>query len=527
MKKTRNLLVCLALVMALTATMITGLADGSAFSYPMEPVTLSINMDVVDRETIPDWALDYYIWDIVEKETGVTLDRKGANGQGGGNTEDIALMIASGQYPDIFLNNWLNYPGGAAKAIQQNIIIKLNDVFDQYAPNLTKVLAENERWAKDIATDDGTYYVFPLLRAERDQSFYGIGYRQDKLDEFGLEVPTTPEELEDVLTVFKENGMECGMTFEYRFLFTGDQGYGTDLQSGFGLKSGWYVDDGVVHFGEYEEKYYDFLVWLNRLYTNGLIDPDMPSIDKATSLAKFSNGTTWACICMSSLAVAELGHEHEAEGWAGVGGPALSEVKGEEPQFGQLQNSYAGNASAAISTTCSNVEAAARFLDWFYGEENLETFQHGVEGFAYAIVDGEYTRDLQYLIPLTGEGADNVQTRMNYAQIGTNFPMKMLDGMSHDYHKYPEEQGVILATWRDNNMAAHILPPVTLTADEAMEYASLYTEIDTYMKEQIAKFIIGTSSLNDYANFRSTLEALGVERMIELQQAAYDRYLER
>lgn len=525
MKRTKQLLVCIALAVAMAVTMLPNLAYGEESIYPLEPVTLTINMDVVDRETIPDWALDYYIWDIVEEKTGVTLERKGASGQGSGNTEDISLMIASGQYPDIFLNNWLSYPGGAAKAIQQNIIIKLNDVFDQYAPNLTKVLDENEKWAKDIATDDGTYYVFPLLRAERDQCFYGIGYRQDKLDEFGLEVPTTPEELENVLTVFKDNGMECGMTFEYRFLFTGDQGYGTDLQSGFGLKSGWYVDDGVVHFGEYEENYYDFLVWMNRLYTNELIDPDMPSIDKATSLAKFSNGNTWACICMSSLAVAELEYLHE--GWEGVGGPALAMAVGEEPQFGQLQNSYAGNASAAISSTCSNVEAAARFLDWFYGEENLEIFQHGVEGFAYAIVDGEYTRDLQYLIPLEGEGADNVSTRMTYAQIGTNFPMKMLDGMSHDYHQYPEKQAEILATWRANNMAEHIMPPVTFTTDEAGEYSSLYTEIDTYMKEQIAKFIIGTRPLEEYDDFRNTLETLGIERMIELQQAAYDRYLER
>ncbi len=524
-RNTKRLIVCLTLTLILAESIMPcATADGD-FSYPMAPVTLSINMDVVDRETIPDWALDYYIWDIVEKETGVTLDRKGASGQGSGNSEDIALMIASGQYPDIFLNNWLSYPGGAAKAIQQNIIMPLNDVFAKYAPNLTAVLNDNPQWSKDMATDDGVYYVFPLLRAKRDQSFYGIGYRKDKLDEFGLEVPTTPDELENVLTVFKENGMDCGMTFEYRFLFTGDQGYGTDLQSGFGLKSGWYVDDGVVHFGEYEDRYYDFLVWMNRMYTNGLIDPDMPSIDKATSLAKFSNGNTWACICMSSLAVAELKYEHE--GWDGVGGPALATEKSAVPQFGQLQNSYAGNASAAISTTCSNVEAAARFLDWFYAEENLATYQHGVEGFAYAIVDGEYTRDLQYLIPLEGEGTDNVSTRMSYAQIGTNFPMKMLDGMSHDYHKYPEEQGVILATWRDNNMAEHIMPPVTLTPDEAMEYSSIYTEIDTYMKEQIAKFIIGTSPLSDYDNFRNTLSALGMERMIELEQTAYDRYLNR
>lgn len=498
----------------------TGVAD--AFTYPMEPVTLSINVDEVDRESIPKWALEYYVWDIVEAQTGVTLDRVGASGQGSGNTEDISLMIASGELPDIFINNWLAYPGGPEAAIKQNLIVALNDIYTQYAPNLSQVLAENTQWAKDAATDNGTYYVFPLLRASRDQTFYGIGYRQDKLDEFNLAVPATPDELENVLTVFQENGVQCGMTFEYRFLFTGEQGYGTALQSGFGLKSGLYHTDGVVHFGEYEPAYEDFLVWLNRLYTNGLIDPDMPSIDKATSIAKFSNGTAWACICMSSLAVAELAATNP--GWEGVGGPSLAVQPGAAPEFGHMQNSYAGNASAAISAKCKNVEAAARYLDWFFDEDNLETYQHGVEGFAYAIVDGEYTRDLDALIPLEGEGADNVSTRMTYAQIGTNWPMKMLDGMSHDLHAYPQLQSEILETWRSNNMSAHIMPPVTLTPEESSEYSMLFTDIDTYMREQIAMFIIGTRPMSEFADFRATLEQLGVKRVIQLQQAAYDRY---
>lgn len=109
MKRTKQLLVCIALAVAMAVTMLPNLAYGEESIYPLEPVTLTINMDVVDRETIPDWALDYYIWDIVEEKTGVTLERKGASGQGSGNTEDISLMIASGQYPDIFLNNWLSY----------------------------------------------------------------------------------------------------------------------------------------------------------------------------------------------------------------------------------------------------------------------------------------------------------------------------------------------------------------------------------------------------------------------------------
>ena len=70
------------------------IGEDGVFEYPMEPVTLSINLDPVDRSTIPAWALEYYIWDIIAEKTGVTLERIGSSGQGGGNNDAIYTLIA-------------------------------------------------------------------------------------------------------------------------------------------------------------------------------------------------------------------------------------------------------------------------------------------------------------------------------------------------------------------------------------------------------------------------------------------------
>ena len=152
------------LCLVLMATMLFSMAFCHAETsvYPLEPVTLTVNMDETARESIPDWALDYYIWDIIEKQTGVKLECWGADGRAGGNTEDINVMIAGGNYPDIFINNWLSYPGGPSKAIESKIIIPLNGVVEQYCPNLTKALAHEEEYvamqewrkkAKSVASD--------------------------------------------------------------------------------------------------------------------------------------------------------------------------------------------------------------------------------------------------------------------------------------------------------------------------------------------------------------------------------------
>ena len=497
--------------------------DG-VFEYPMEPVTLSINLDPVDRSTIPAWALEYYIWDIIAEKTGVTLERIGSSGQGGGNNDAIYTLIASGDLPDIFLNNWFAYSDGPEDAIKHNIILRLNEIYSMYAPNLTKVLEENEKWAKDTATDDGTYYVFPFLRSSGGQCSYGLAYRKDKLDEFDLEVPETPGELENVLRVLKQNGEGCGLTFEYRYLFTGEQGYGTALQSGFGIKSGFYIENGAVHFGECEPAYEEFVSWLNKLYLEGLIDPEMPSVDKTIVQNKFRNGDALAVLMGPAQSVAEV--SVFGEGWEIAGGPSLTPEKGTAPKFGHMENSYTGASCAAISTDCENIAAAARFLDWFYAQDNLELYQRGVEGFAYAVVDGEYTRDIDHLIPLEGENADSVSMRMRYAQISGNWPMKMLEGMnSSPDAASPQEK--ISAAWSNNLMAEHIMPPITLTRDESSDYITLFMDIDTYMREQIALFITGVRPMSEFADFTQMLEKLGVQQLISIQQSAYDRYLAR
>ena len=508
------------------AAAVTQAADSSAaeFSYPMPPTTLTINHSGWDPNDVPDWAMPYWYVPLTAEITGVTLKAvyNEAVGTGAGNLEPFFLMLASGDLPDLIQNNWLGYPGGPEAALSQNLIIPLNDVFDQYSPNILKAFVQDPQLKKDIMTDSGIFYNYPLIRNSIDQNFYGMGYRQDKLDELGLSMPTTPEELEDVLRAFKDAGMPTGLTFEYRFMFMGDQGYGTALHSGFGIKSGFWVEDGKVHYGEAEPAYEDFLIWMHRLYSEGLIDPDMPSVDKVTSLAKFTSGEAWVSINMDANVTATLANFDPS--FIGAGGPSLTTVAGVRPKFGHLQNKYPGLASISISTACKNIEAAARYLDWYMSPEGSLFAMHGVEGFAYTFVDGKITDDMQYLIKIDDPDAQDITNRNTYKAVISNWPMLKRDewAIILDARSYN-----VYDAWLANDMPKHIIPPVNLTEAESKEYASLIVDLETFIKEQVAMFIIGIKDLSDYQTFRATLNTLGVDRVIELQQAAYDRYLLR
>lgn len=120
------------------------------------------------------------------------------------NTQEFNLVLASNDLPDVWMNNWLNFPGGPKRAIDQGYILRLNDIIDKYAPNFKKVLQENPQIAKDIRTDEGDYYAFPFIRSEFDKTYVGPIIRKDWLDELGLPVPETIDEWYTVLKAFKE-----------------------------------------------------------------------------------------------------------------------------------------------------------------------------------------------------------------------------------------------------------------------------------------------------------------------------------
>ena len=132
--------------------------------------------------------------------------------------EQFSLILADGNLPDLMEYNWMNdYPGGPEKAIKDGVILPLNDIFEQYCPNLTAYLAENPDIDKMIKTDEGHYYVFPFIRGEKKLcNTIGLMLREDWLDELHLEVPTTIDEWHTVLTAFKEKkGAAAPYCFEY------------------------------------------------------------------------------------------------------------------------------------------------------------------------------------------------------------------------------------------------------------------------------------------------------------------------
>ena len=69
------------------------------------------------------------------------------------------------------------------------------------------------------------------------------------------------------------------------------------------------------------------------------------------------------------------------------------------------------------------------------------------------------------------------------------------------------------------------IPALSFTEEEREVINSIYTEIQTYKDEMINKFIMGKETLDNFDNFVETLNSMGIEEVLAVEQAAYDRYM--
>ena len=72
------------------------------------------------------------------------------------------------------------------------------------------------------------------------------------------------------------------------------------------------------------------------------------------------------------------------------------------------------------------------------------------------------------------------------------------------------------------------MPTMSLTADEESTYSAAATDVQTYMDEIVIKFMIGDADIDaEWDTYLSTMESLGVNDMIDIYAAAYERYLNK
>lgn len=526
MNRKLALILCLTLLASLIA--MPAMAQETDKPFAGTKLTYWVRFDEKNTGAFTNLAESRW-YDAIHEETGIEIEF--IHPAIGSEDTEFNLLVAGGEYPDIIEFNWTNYPGGASAAIEDGVIITLDEyVNGGKTPNLKAILDGNSLIDKSIKTSDGHYYVFPFLRGttfENNNSLFSSGFfmRGDILKALGLEVPETIDEWYTVLTAVKTAYPDM-IPFATR-----TEWFNQIFCPGFDNYWDYYVEDGVVKNGLVEDSHYEYLQAMAKWYREGLIDPDYLTHTKAGDIRKLmAAGSVFATCDASSGGTSNIVPplleagiiQDETDIVTTV--PTTSK-KGQNAKFAKMNGLYdASGSSVAITTQCKNIDAALWLLDWMYSEEGHLINCFGIEGESYTFVDGvpTYTdfimnnpdglsiSQAQAIYMRSSNGAVVSDARVG-VQLATYTAQK--DGMTK---------------WTATDFGNYMYPAGAIVATEyAEDFATITNNIKTYREECEAKWIGGQEELTPevWEAYKAQMDSYGMSRAIQYKQEAYDAFM--
>lgn len=146
---------------------------------------------------------------LLEKKFDIDFDWQTTTYDGSVAGEKRQVSLASGDYPDAyFLVPWVDAFSRSEilKYGQQGVLLPLEDLIDEYAPNLKERFEEKPDWEQSVTAPDGHIYAITQWTECYHCSYPSkLWMNTTWLDKLGLEQPTTTEELREVLRAFKND----------------------------------------------------------------------------------------------------------------------------------------------------------------------------------------------------------------------------------------------------------------------------------------------------------------------------------
>ena len=278
------ILTLVTLMLALTA-LLTGCNDSDSEK--------SQSSGTSEREKIKiEWMIRHYGAPPVEGspaekflEEKFNVDLEIIYSPGSNYTDKINVSIASGRLPDVFFTEYVPSPVLEGLAAE-DLIYELDDfITAEKTPNLLSRIPAST-W--ETARLHGKIYGVPRPAAIQP---FAMAIRQDWLDNLGLEVPTTIEELEKVAVAFTTqdpdgNGIDDTTGLQVRSSLKQTQ----PIYTIFGAGTDWVEQDGKLINQWISDNQKEAIIWLKKLYDQGAIYQDFPIVSGSEHDELFASG---------------------------------------------------------------------------------------------------------------------------------------------------------------------------------------------------------------------------------------------
>lgn len=442
-------------------------------------------------------------------------------------TEKIGLMVSSGELPDVFYGPLLTNNDVSTFSLS-GAIIPLDELIQEYAPNISAYMEKDIDYKNSMITPDGKIYsitsIFPEARTYNTNNMF---INKTWLDKVGMDVPTTSEEFYEVLKAFKEqdpngNGKKDEIPFSVV-----DKGGASlyPLTGMFGIPDNLNHlarKDGQVYYTAIQPEYKEAIKYFNRLYSEGLIDPELFTQDRTHLKAKGNDESVllgsyiafWPDDVCSQAIQDQYVHLMPMEG---PDGTQLWTRSAYTP--GYYQNRF------SITKSCKNPEIAMQWLDyWMDDGENSLTIYNGQKGVHWGYED-EAAGTWRTYNEKTPEGMIYGQFRhltvpgnqSCYLMSDAIVEKRVLDDTNQKQHER------YLAYEPYLQPREQLIPELLrFTNEDSSMISMIKTDLDTYVNKMRAKWITEGGIDEEWDEYVNTVKQLQADELVRIYQNAID-----
>jgi putative aldouronate transport system substrate-binding protein len=441
-------------------------------------------------------------------------------------------------------------PTEVMRFAEQGVILPVQDLIETDSIYFKQRLGEYEGWRELITLPNGSIYTLPSLNECYHCMYYGkmwinkLFLRNVGIDKY----PTTIEEFHDMLVAFRDKDANGNGDPNDEVPFMGAVGgysskVDTYIMSAFVFDDGenrLYLDRGKVTAAFTKSEFQEGLRVLHQWYREGLIAPE--SFTQSWDTRYKANSVKYESIVGAHPFehMFNLGNREDGQPVRWIDYEAIPPLVGPRglqiTRHGYYTKFQYDWPAGFIPATAKNPALVIRWLDWFMSDEGTLTLMKGGKGISWTDADpgatGPDGRPARFKNIIMNPG-DPYYGNTSFGQNFPNFSSSEFRNMDQtaDDMLAPDGSGAeryLYVISRDNYApyAADIsmlIPPLFYSPENASEMAMLTTNINTYVDECIAKFVVGDMNVEtDWNRFQNELRNLGIDRYLSLIQAAYD-----
>jgi ABC-type glycerol-3-phosphate transport system substrate-binding protein len=466
-------------------------AEGSPSSGDQPTITIYNNSGTLQYDAGgSDPAVLQQVQDYIAEQSGVRVN---AIVPPDASADQLNLLLGSSDPVDMFQTpstggGWHDY----AEAI-----IPINELLESHGNNLLTVIPE-EQW-EPMKDAEGNIMGIPRFTPTNP---YITWVRQDWLDELGLEVPTTLEELEAVIDAFREFNPDAMVAMRPQDItwstlggFT-PNGRSNWLDTSDGRVKPWVMQPGVE----------DWVTRMNEWWEKGYFFADTFTQFDEPELFRTCNVGVWmGWYSRITLITPQIESACEGIEWT------RTSISGPQGYMATVAPQNAG--AYVITRRAENPEAVIQFMDWVYDPNNIEnqlTARYGIpEEMWWWEDEAAHVADRD---PDSGYVGEYMMPNLNMEIL-----YSVLDPARAWHNEYLSTQ---LLNLDDAKMPFDADIPYNLSriSDEVPTLGDLQRLLD----EQIILFVTGERPLDQWGDFMQELSQAGIDQWSDALTAQYN-----